>query len=171
MRYRVKRHAVTQPSDQSYKIIPLTCGKNALVDATDYDWLMQWNWSAQNINGKWYAIRRIDKYHTICMHRAILGLRHGIDVDHIDNDGLNNRRHNLRRATRAQNNQNKKRRPDNASGYIGIGWIERLHKWRAVISANNKYIHLGCFSSAEEAAHARDEAAKKLHKDFASLNF
>lgn len=74
---RVKRHAVTQPLDKPYRLIPLTQGKNAIVDLENFSWLSQWNWCAGRQRGKPYAVRAFDK---MPMHRLILKCRE--DVDH-----------------------------------------------------------------------------------------
>ncbi len=54
---RMKRHAVTQPLDPSYRLIPLTQHQNAIVDTADFDWLSQWNWHA-NLCDKGFYVRR-----------------------------------------------------------------------------------------------------------------
>ena len=88
--YNVKRHAVVQPLDQSIKLIPLTQGRNAVVDAVDYEWLMQWNWCAAwcPITRSFYATRRDYTVNrrlgiTVPMHRVIMGMPTGVQVDHI----------------------------------------------------------------------------------------
>ena len=171
---RVNRHAVIQPLDQSYRIIPLTRGQNALVDSTDYKWLMQWHWrAAWNSHTKsFYAGRgfRIgEKQKTISMHRTILGCSEREFVDHINHDTLDNRRENLRAATPHQSSFNRQKHADNRSGFKGIR--KNWNKWQAVIVIGRKTLCLGSFESKLEAADAYDEAAKKFHREFASLNF
>src|SRR6266481_2348808 len=103
-KYRVRRHEVIQPQDQSIKLIPLTKGQSAIVDAADYEWLMQWNWTAQwskNI-GSFYAYRISGKT-LIYMHRLITACEQGMDVDHINHHTLDNRRSNLRKGSHSYN--------------------------------------------------------------------
>ena len=88
------------------------------------------------------------------------------EIDHIDGNRQNNAICNLRLATRLQNNKNTKIRKDNASGYKGVTYAKDRKKWRAVIYANKKNIHLGYFETAELASIAYCNAAKELHGDF-----
>jgi len=95
----------------------------------------------------------------------------GCLVDHINGDGLDNRRANLRLATPSQNNCNK---PgfNKSSKYKGVSRTDLKKKqWRAVIHYNNEMIHLGRFCNEVAAAKAYDKAAKKYHGEFAYLNF
>jgi AP2 domain len=173
-RKRVKRHPVPQSTDQSYRLIPLTQGQNAIVDAEDFQWLSQWNWFAVRSRNTWYARRRPISNGvktTIHMHRLILGCAPHEEGEHKNGNGLDNRRENLRRATRSQNMQNVRRRSDNSSGYRGVSWDSKHNRWSAFIAAHNVHTLLGRFLAAEEAARAYDEAAQKLHGQFARLNF
>lgn len=172
--YSVKRHAVIQPLDQSYRIIALTRGQNTMVDAADYDWLNQWPWCAvwnkhthsfYAKRSKWDKIKKCS--YTIAMANEILQCSPGEQADHISHDTLDNRKENLRKTTNTQNCSNKGIRSTNKSGYIGVCWYKKYEKWNAYIN----HINLGYFDSAEEAARARDEVAKKLHGEFAVLNF
>jgi hypothetical protein len=170
---RVKRHAVTQPSDPSYRFIPLTQGQNAIVDTGDFEWLSKWNWFAwwSADTKSFYAMRHPTKSDQLQMHNVILGIQPGERGDHINRNTLDNRRNNLRKATHGQNQHNQRKRCNNSSGYIGVSWDKRKNKWRAYVSLNRKQTFLGYFDSAEQAAHARDDAATKMHGQFASLNF
>jgi hypothetical protein len=176
---RVKRHAVVQPQDQSYKIIPLTQQQNALVSTKDFKRLSQWNWCAgwNHRTKTFYAQRSVGSSRkpgrrTVYMHQEIMG---GL-CDHIDpSQTLDNRRSNLRRCTEAENVRNQKMRRTNASGFRGV-WRHKqrgklTNKWRSSVTVNRRKIHLGLFLSKEEAACAYDRAAKKFHGKFASLNF
>jgi hypothetical protein len=73
MKKPVKRHEVTQPLDQSYRLIPLTQGKNTIVDATDFQWLSKWNWCAHYAptTKTFYAERR-GGTKTVWMHKEII---------------------------------------------------------------------------------------------------
>src|ERR1700719_1891410 len=125
---RVVRHAVTQPSDQSYRLIPLTQGQNAIVDAADYEWLNQWNWFADwSEPTKSFYARRHKKtedghYPIVRMSREILKCGPGEEPDHKNHDTLDNRRENLRLSTHSQNCCNKRISPKNTSGFIGVHW-------------------------------------------------
>ena len=77
------------------------------------------------------------------MHRVITKCPKGKQVDHINGDGLDNRKANLRICTVNENNKNAKMRKDNKSGYKGVSWYPNRHKWRCVIFVNKKQIYLG----------------------------
>ena len=154
------------------KEIPLTQGKVAVVDDTDYPLLNLFRWHAhKNQNGNWYACRNIllDNKRTIeLMHRAILIPLRGMCIDHRDGDGLNNQRHNLRIATKTQNGQNGK--PYKNKRYRGVHWYKARAKFTAQIIVNGKQVHLGYFWEAESAAQAYNVAALKYFGEFARLN-
>jgi hypothetical protein len=168
---RMKRHAVTQPLDPSYKKIALTQNQSALVDAADFDWLNQWNWCAQwAVKVKsFYAVRN-DPPRQISMAREILRCKAKEQADHRNHDTLDNRRKNLRKLTTPQNNWNQGIRSTNTSGRIGVCWHKDRQKWRADIRVKKKVTFLGYFSSIEDATRARDEAARKSRGELAVLN-
>lgn len=152
------------------KEIQLSQGKVALVDDEDYEELNQHKWCAMKDYKTFYAMRSIQldgHQHTLRMHNAIMGTK---GIDHKNNDGLDNRRDNLRKATASQNSHNKSKYSNNTSGYRGVYWDRRNKKWRAQIGVNGKQRRLGYFSSALEAASAYDEAALELHGEFARTN-
>jgi hypothetical protein len=172
-KYRTKRHSVTQPSDLSYRLIPLTQGQNAIVDAADYEWLNQWPWYADwGGRKKNFYVQRFQGRKVIRMHRFILGCKkrseHG---DHINGNTLDNRRANLRKCTVTQNNRNMRLPQHNTSGFKGVSWEKRRGQWETYITIKNKKKHLGYFSSREDGARAYDKAAKKHFGKFALLNF
>lgn len=113
--------------------------------------------------------------HTYLAHRVIWLLVYGAwptkDIDHVDGDRINNRLANLREATASQNACNIKVRSDNTSGYRGVYRSSVPGKWCAHIGHELQKIHLGTFNCITAAAIAHDLAAKRLHGDFASLNF
>src|SRR5882762_4759564 len=126
-RHRVSRHEVTQPLDESYRLIPLTQGQNAIVDAADYEWLSKWHWYAHwcPTTHSFYAGTNIPVdggYWTVKMHRLILQLARGDrrEGDHKNGDTLDYRRNNLRIAEHRQNCENRRRpHPRNTSGFKG----------------------------------------------------
>jgi hypothetical protein len=155
--------------DASMKSIPLTRGKFALVDDGDFEYLNQFKWC---FNGQ-YAARRgaIRGKSLIRMHRVVMCAPAGYEVDHINGDKLDNRRANLRLCTRAENQRHKARNRQNTTGYKGVRIDKRDGYFSARIRFDNKELHLGRFRNAVDAARAYDAAAKKLHGDFAWLNF
>jgi hypothetical protein len=179
-KYKIERHEVTQPLDISYRLIPLTQGQNAIVDAADFDWLSQWNWHAQwnKFTQSFYA-RRIASTGVVAMHRLILGCGHGELGDHKNGHTLDNRRDNLRKCSEVENTHNAKIRKDNASrfkGVVAMSWTNKRSGktntiWLSAIRADNRRIYLGSFKSPEDAARAYDAAARIYHGEFAKLNF
>jgi hypothetical protein len=151
--------------------IPLTKGKFALVDAEDYYQLSQFQWFANGpTQTKFYAIRRYGQK-ALKMHRVIMNAPEDLFVDHIDHNGLNNCKTNLRLCTRAQNNRNIPPAKGKSSKYKGVGWDKGTKKWRTKIRFNTKLHHIGYFENEIEAAKAYDEKAVELFGEFACLNF
>ena len=160
------------------KEIPLTQGKVALVDDEDFEKVSQFQWYANRI-GKgdhWYAtrnVRRNGKRRPELMHRVIMGLEYGDprQVDHRDRvNTLDNRKCNLRVATRPQNSRNIGVPKHNTSGFKGVSWRKQDDKWGANIKVNGVQRYLGSFPTKELAAVAYDAAAIELHGEFACTN-
>ncbi len=158
--------------------IELTQGKIALVDAEDYDRLNAVKWQASTNGNKksiYYAARTDTsgpKRRKIFMHREIIGnIADGFEVDHINGDRLDNRRENLRVCTHAQNKRNNKKNINNTSGFTGVSFHKALQKWGAKVVLDGKTHWLGGYDTPEEAAIAYDDAALRLHGEFATLNF
>jgi len=152
------------------RLIPLTRGQFAVVDAKDYSVLSQYIWFAEGTDKNYYAVRK-ENGKSIKMHRQITNAPDHLVVDHIDHNGLNNRNSNIRHATFTQNCQNQRRLSHKTSKYKGVHWNKRQKKWAAQIHCNNKKYHLGYFTDEIEAAKAYDKKAAELHDEFACLNF
>lgn len=157
------------------KQVPLSQGKTALIDDEDYERVVLHKWCCDR-NG--YVVRKIfvsrdgkKQPRKIMLHRFILNAPPGMDVDHINHDLLDNRRSNIRLATRSQNSANRPSKSGSSSRYKGVVWHERVNPWRAKIAVNGKQQHLGYFATEEEAAHAYDKAAYAAWGEFAHLNF
>lgn len=166
----VFRPEIVQPEDPEVRHIALTQGKVAVVDAPDYDWLMQHNWQAMKLSGDYYAGRcevREGKQITIYMARQILGEPEG-KVDHM-NGTLDNRRRFIRPATTQQNACN--RGPTLGRKFKGVFWYSDSMGYRAMIRVNYKLISLGFRKLPEEAAVLYDAAALEHFGAFAVLNF
>jgi hypothetical protein len=155
------------------KEIKLTKGMYALVDIDDYERLNKFKWQTQ-VNYKTnYAITSIGpkaKRTTLRMHRLILGVKSNQIVDHINGNGLDNRKINLRMTTEKNNHFNRRIGTNNTSGYKGVSYYKAKQAWIAYIGAECKLIHLGYYKNKEEAAKAYNKAAIKYHGEFASPN-
>ncbi len=154
------------------KKIPLTQGKFAIVDDEDYDWLMQWKWCAQKAGRTFYAVRSFrvaGKKIKVQMHRSILNVRKGLETDHINHNGLDNRKQNLRTCTRSQNGCNLSPRKGYTSRYKGVSWNKG--RWQASIKYKGKTINFSRHDSEIDAAKAYDVKAKEIQREFACLNF
>lgn len=152
--------------------ILLTQGKKAIVDARDYHFLCQWSWCAVKKGHNWYASRGLSNGTTIFMHRQIAD-RAGFlttRIDHIDRNGLNNRRCNLRPATQSQNTANARMWCNNTSGYRGVTYDKAKRSWQAGIKRNQRFIFLGRYSTPEKAAAAYNRGARRLFGKFAFHN-
>ena len=162
--------------------IPLTQGKVALVDGADYERLSRWKWRASGKRGTpesqmvWYAVRRRQKNDgpgptPIRMHREILGAPAHLEVDHINGNGLDNRRCNLRLATRALNQRNHHRRKTRPNG-LPVGVCPSTHgkRFMARIKRAGQMMGLGTYDTPEESSKAYLAArAKNIAEEEAKI--
>lgn len=152
--------------------IPLTRGLVALVDDEDAG-LAKFTWCAQPHGRTVYAIRTLHRprKRTIRLHRVVLGTSDGVEVDHVNGDGLDCRRSNLRVVSHTENAANLRLSRVNSSGFKGV-WMHRATgQWRAMIRSRGQRISLGLFGSAALAAEAYDNAARRVFGPFAAVNF
>lgn len=154
-----------------------------LVDDEDFDDIQQYHWCIVKMPKTFYAVRYTctkGKEKNVYIHRHILGLTDPrVVADHEDHNGLNNQKNNIRKCDHVQNKHN--RRGFGKSKYLGVCFVDRVYTrksgvrhyqcYQAAIAVDGRQIHLGSFASEEEAARARDKAARKYHGEFANLNF
>jgi len=156
------------------KKIKLSQNQVALIDNADFEYLNIFKWHAIKGHSTFYAIRNIrlanGRRTTILMHREILNPSKGIDIDHINHCGLDNRRTNLRICTCQENKRNGNSYKNSSSIFKGVSWHKNNKKWRADIRYNRKTKYLGCFLSETDAALAYNNKAIELFGEFAKLN-
>jgi hypothetical protein len=153
--------------------VPLTQGYEAIIDAADVPLVEGLNWFAQTDKRRDGSVRnvyaaRTDKVNgrniASFLHRVVISAQIGVEVDHRDNNGLNNQRANLRIATREQNARNQRRQESDTAR--GTTYVKRRRKWQAQIKVGGRSIYLGMFGS-EAAAHAAYiKASAELHGEF-----
>jgi len=171
LRYRKLRYGY------AFRKIPLTQGKFALVDPEDYQELSKYKWFAIRSPRGFYAARSVGSnrrktgQQTIRMHQVILKPPEGKFIDHINHNGLDNRRSNLRICTLQQNIWNmRKQRGNCASQYKGVTWRKDIGKWQARITCNGELLSIGLFDDEKAAAAAYDKKAKELFREYAAPN-
>ncbi len=156
-------------------LVTLTRGYVAVIDAADAPLVAGHNWTAMEHLRSDGTIRTVcahrkelvdGKRVTVYLHRVIAGTPDDLVTDHIDGDGLNNRRANLRAATTAQNGHNERRAINNTSGVKGVHWHKRDRRWCAKIRLRRKSIYLGEFAHLLDAAEAYAKASAELHGEF-----
>lgn len=143
------------------------------VSDSDFKVVSKFKWSIFAGNTTFYALttwiekgKKTTKY----LHRLILNAKSNEFIDHIDHDGLNNQRRNIRLCSPAQNSKNMSKHRDNQSGLKGVSLDKRRGNFRSRIKIGNKHVWLGSFRCALDAAHAYDAAAKKHFNQFAKIN-
>lgn len=147
-------------------------GQTILTDDQDRELLSRYPWTYSKMGGLQY---KSDNGDTIIFSRLVMNCSGDLEVDHINRNRWDNRRANLRLATREQNIQNRGKFKTNSgvkcsSIYKGVSWKTSNQNWVAQIQVHGSKIHLGYFYHEVDAAHVYNEAAKKYFKDFAVLN-
>ncbi|MGD0077289.1 MAG: AP2 domain-containing protein [Sedimentisphaerales bacterium] len=159
----------------TFRRIYLGEGEYTIVEPRDYYWLKNYNWYLGGNGKEFYVFRNVKvgrgKTKMVSMHRQIMGFPEGLLVDHRNNIPLDNRRANLRSATQSQNRQNRRKRENTSSRFIGVSFDKKSNKWKVKIKTEIKEVYLGRFDNEIDAAKAYDAAAKKYHREFAKLNF
>ena len=146
--------------------IPLANGPLTLVDESDFPQVSRHLWRV----AKGYAVRTTSNGHMLSLHREILCPPIGVEVDHQNGDRLDNRRSNLRLATRAQNAKNTPRPASNTSGAKGVTWDNARNRWKVQIRIKGQRIWLGRFTEYSAAIDAYRSAAEAHHGEFACVD-
>lgn len=153
-------------------LVPLTKGLEALVSPQDFNLVREFKWVAAKGGRTIYASRQVrssdGKWFTVLMHRLIMASPQGLLVDHINGNGLDNRRENLRLCSHAENIRNQQPQVGTSSRFKGV-WMQR-GKWAAMIEHNGDKITLGRFDCEERAARQYDRAARVFFGQFARTN-
>jgi hypothetical protein len=155
--------------------VTLTRGCQAVIDAEDAPKAARHNWVGFPRGHLMYArtiIQVNGKPRALFLHQLVMGKCYGLDVDHIDGDALNNRRSNLRFATRSQNlrNSRKQSRVDLTSIHKGVSFLPKYERWWSRIRVDGRNLALGCYATSEDAARAYDAAADHYFGEFAKTN-
>tara|TARA_E500000305_G_C3995657_1_gene224406 strand:+ start:345 stop:842 length:498 start_codon:yes stop_codon:yes gene_type:complete len=146
-----------------------------LFDEEDSYKIEPWAWTLHKGHSTYYVTRKTPRPNrkTILMHREVTGCPKGLMVDHINGNGLDNRKANLRVCSMSENMMNRGKTKQNSSGYKGVynTGDSKVNPYVAKIQKNNEVYCLGHFGTPEEAARAYDAKAKELFGEFAHLNF
>jgi hypothetical protein len=155
-------------------------GFEAIVDIDDFDRLSKLTWHmAKTTNSKigyvTYTINNYDEIKRTCqsirMHRLVMNVTDPkIQVDHINNNPLDNRKCNLRLCNAAQNARNTKFRSTNTTGYKGVFLQKRSGRYTSSIGVNKERYYLGIYNTPEQAALAYNEASRKYHGEYGYIN-
>jgi hypothetical protein len=146
--------------------ISLTQNKHALIDDSDVDMVGKYKW---NYTSHGYAETRIEGK-LVRMHRLIMSAPRGVLVDHINMNGIDNRKSNLRLCTKSENMRNRNKTKLNTSGYKGVVWDKVNKKWRSQIRMDGKNYNIGRFLLKRDAVMAYNNKAKEFFGQFARLN-
>lgn len=151
------------------KWLPLSGGMFALVDNADFEEVSKFVWSAIGKEGYYYAARKPKDRPLVFLHRWLLDAGESTTVDHINHNTLDDRRNNLRTASRNEQMQNRSKNRNNKSGFKGV-YQSREGRWKAQIGTAGKRVYLGTFQTAQDAAAAYDAAARRFFGEFSFTN-
>ncbi len=150
------------------KVIHLTQNKVTWLDNEDFERVNKYKWHAnKKTTGVFYAYRKQwipekQKYITIIMHRFIMNCPEDMEIDHIDHNGLNNQKSNLKICSHADNMRNIKVRRTSNSGFRGISWDKKNKKWRITICKEKKFYNRGRFTELEDAVKEHRKSFKEI---------
>lgn len=168
--------------------IPLTQDKYAIIDKGDFLLVSKYKWyyrksgktngkngyaqHSKYVKGSFDKEKRYGKHISIFMHNLIMNPKKDMQVDHIDRNGLNNTRSNLRVVTKSQNYANFSKKKNTRSKYRGVGFLVRKNgkEWQSSTSLNGKCVYIGVYKTEKEAALAYNKFAKKVFGKCAQLN-
>lgn len=159
------------------KKILLTQNKFTLIDDEDFELIDKYKWHVRKHRCVFYAQhcyrdKENKRTKSIQMHRLIMGIDDpNIQIDHINGNGLDNRKCNLRICNNSQNHMNRKKQKNCSSKYKGVSWHKLKNKWSSYIKIRGKLKYLGDFIDEKEAAKKYDIMAIKFFGEFAQLNF
>lgn len=143
--------------------------KYILVSDEDYELAMTQRWTIEKSGHTFYAMCKIGEK-KVRLHRFLLNPKSTHQVDHINHNGLDNRRENIRIVTKRQNTANRRKTAGSKRRYKGIHFDTRSRKWVAYVNYRKKRKYLGQYQTAREAAEAYNEAALKYYGSTAWLN-
>lgn len=141
------------------------------VSPSDFDLLSRYSWHVTKAGWKFYARTTLNG-RNILMHRMLMIPGPAQVVDHVDDDGLNNMRENLRLCSNAENTARQRRTENSGSSrFRGVSWNRRDHNWRVSIRVRGSSHFLGHYDEEQDAARAYDAKAVEMFGEFARLNF
>jgi hypothetical protein len=156
---------LTEDYGRYIKIFFFNTDNFTIIDKDDYKKIKDYCWTELAYKTSSYAVTCINNK-LVRLHNLIMTYSNEYEIDHKNNNSLDNRKSNLRIATHAENNWNKGLRSNNTSGVTGVYWVKNLNKFRSEIKVKGKRIHLGYFDNIESAKKVREEAEIKYFGDF-----
>lgn len=164
--YRRLRYGYT------FRRIKLTRGRYAIVDVEDFERLNQYKWQWSRCGYAKRSVYKSGKQADTYMHTVVCPVPAGMVTDHANRNKLDNRKANLRPATRRQNVWNCSSKTENEkTRYHGISWRKDIKRWRVRLTISGRRQAFGCYTDEVEAAKAYDRLAKQYRGEFAVLNF